>query len=162
MPVIVKPTARSCSATSWICPGSGCINIHSSLLPRWRGAAPIQHAILAGDAESGVSTMHLVEKLDAGDVLLQARTPIGSQDTAGSLHDRLMKLGAELILPTLAGLGGEGTLKGSGARDRVKITYASKLAKEMERSPARPRSERGRSGSQSAGAQSLAGHEPLD
>lgn len=111
-------------------PRYGCLNIHSSLLPRWRGAAPIQHAILAGDTESGVSTMHLVEKLDAGDVLLQARTPITSDDTAGTLHDRIMNLGAELILPTLQRLS-DGTLKGQ-PQDESKITYASKLTKEME------------------------------
>lgn len=111
-------------------PRLGCINIHSSLLPRWRGAAPIQWAILGGDAESGVSTMHLVEKLDAGDVLLQARTPISASDTAGALHDRLMALGAELILPTLAGLA-DGTLKGQ-PQDESRVTYASKLSKEME------------------------------
>lgn len=111
-------------------PRLGCINIHSSLLPRWRGAAPIQWAILSGDAESGVSTMHLVEKLDAGDVLLQARTPISATDTAGSLHDRIMHLGAELILPTLAGLEA-GTLRGE-KQDEAKVTHAAKLSKEME------------------------------
>jgi methionyl-tRNA formyltransferase len=111
-------------------PRLGCINIHSSLLPRWRGAAPIQWAILGGDRESGVSTMHLVEKLDAGDVLLQSRTPLSADDTAGSLHDRLMKMGAELIIPTLAGLA-DGTLKGV-KQDESLVTYASKLTKEME------------------------------
>jgi methionyl-tRNA formyltransferase len=111
-------------------PRLGCINIHSSLLPRWRGAAPIQWAILGGDSESGISTMHLVEKLDAGDVLLQARTPISATDTAGALHDRLMKMGAELILPTLDGLA-DGSLKGK-PQDESRVTYASKLSKEME------------------------------
>jgi methionyl-tRNA formyltransferase len=111
-------------------PRLGCINIHSSLLPRWRGAAPIQWAILGGDSESGISTMHLVEKLDAGDVLLQARTPISAVDTAGTLHDRLMIMGAELILPTLAGLA-DGTIKGQ-PQDVTQVTYASKLTKEME------------------------------
>lgn len=111
-------------------PRYGCINIHSSLLPRWRGAAPIQWAILGGDAESGVSTMHLVEKLDAGDVLLQARTPIGASDTAGALHDRIRDLGAQLILPTLEGLA-SGKLKGQ-PQDETQVTYASKLTKEME------------------------------
>jgi methionyl-tRNA formyltransferase len=112
-------------------PKFGCINIHSSLLPRWRGAAPIQWAILGGDAESGVSTMHLVEKLDAGDVLMQARTPISAVDTAGTLHDRIRDLGARLILPTLSGLAA-GALKGQ-MQDESKVTYASKLTKEMER-----------------------------
>jgi methionyl-tRNA formyltransferase len=111
-------------------PRHGCINIHSSLLPRWRGAAPIQWAILGGDSESGVSTMHLLEKLDAGDVLLQARTPISADDTAGTLHDRIRDLGAQLILPTLAGLA-DGSLKGK-PQDESRVTYASKLTKEME------------------------------
>lgn len=111
-------------------PRLGCINIHSSLLPRWRGAAPIQWAILGGDAESGVSIMHLVEELDAGDVLMQAKTPIRLEDTAGTLHDRLAKMGAELILPTLEGLE-KGTLKGQ-PQDKTKVTYAEKLTKEME------------------------------
>ena len=108
----------------------GCVNIHSSLLPRWRGAAPIQWAILGGDRESGVTTMKLVEKLDAGDILLQARTPISAQDTAGALHDRLARLGADLIVPTLNGLD-QGTLKGQ-VQDEAAVTYASKLTKEME------------------------------
>jgi methionyl-tRNA formyltransferase len=108
----------------------GFVNIHSSLLPRWRGAAPIQWAILGGDAESGVTTMRLVEKLDAGDVLLQSKTPISSEDTAGSLHDRLAVMGAELIVPTLAGLA-SGEIRGT-PQDEAQVTYASKLTKEME------------------------------
>ncbi len=111
-------------------PKWGCVNVHSSLLPRWRGAAPIQAAILAGDAETGVTTMKLVEKLDAGDVLLQDRTWVHSDDTAGILHDRLMEMGAKLIVPTLLGLA-DGTLK-SVAQDESAVTYASKLNKEME------------------------------
>jgi methionyl-tRNA formyltransferase len=111
-------------------PRLGCVNIHSSLLPRWRGAAPIQWAILSGDKESGISTMHLVEKLDAGDVLLQEKTPISADDTAGSLHDRLAQIGARLIVPTLKGLD-SGELKGV-SQDESQITYASKLTKEME------------------------------
>jgi methionyl-tRNA formyltransferase len=118
-------------------PRLGCVNIHSSLLPRWRGAAPIQWTILAGDPESGISTMHLVEKLDAGDVLLQSRTPISADDTAGTLHDRLAKMGAELIVPTLNGLA-SGELKGQ-PQDEAQVTYASKLNKEMEAlNPAEP------------------------
>jgi methionyl-tRNA formyltransferase len=111
-------------------PRLGCVNIHSSLLPRWRGAAPIQWAILSGDKESGISTMHLVEKLDAGDILLQEKTPIAAQDTAGSLHDRLALIGARLIVPTLKGLD-SGELRGI-RQDESLITYASKLTKEME------------------------------
>lgn len=111
-------------------PPLGCINIHSSLLPRWRGAAPIQSAILAGDAETGVSTMQLVEELDAGDVLLQKETPISSEDTAETLHDRLSQLGAELILATLEGLQ-NGSLKGK-PQSAHEVTFSEKLTKEME------------------------------
>src|SRR4051812_47670544 len=111
-------------------PRLGCVNVHSSLLPRWRGAAPIQWAILGGDRETGVSTMHLVEKLDAGDVLLQKSTPISKEETAKSLHDRLATMGAGLLGETLRGLE-SGTLKGQ-PQDETEVTYASKLSKEME------------------------------
>lgn len=111
-------------------PRLGCVNIHSSLLPRWRGAAPIQWAILGGDAESGVTTMRLVEELDAGDILLQKKTSVSPDETAGSLHDRLSVMGAELIVPTLDGLC-TGELKGS-PQDPSKATFATKLSKEME------------------------------
>lgn len=111
-------------------PRLGCINIHSSLLPRWRGAAPIHWAMLGGDAETGITTMHLVEKLDAGDILLQERTPIGLGETASTLHDRLALMGASLIIPTLKGLEA-GTLAGV-KQDESLVTYATKLTKEME------------------------------
>lgn len=111
-------------------PRLGCVNIHSSLLPRWRGAAPIQWAILGGDAESGVTTMKLVEKLDAGDILMQETTTLSADETAGSLHDRLAQIGARLIVPTLQGLA-DGSLKGQ-AQNESQVTYASKLTKEME------------------------------
>lgn len=111
-------------------PRLGCVNIHSSLLPRWRGAAPMQWAILSGDGQSGVTTMRIAEKLDAGDILLQERTPLASDETAGSLHDRLSQLGAGLIVRTLAGLR-DGVLR-SIPQDESKVTYAAKLTKEME------------------------------
>lgn len=111
-------------------PRLGCVNIHSSLLPRWRGAAPIQWAILDGDAETGVTTMKLVEALDAGDILLQSKTLISAEDTAGSVHDRLAQMGSQLIVPTLEGLA-DGSVKGI-AQDASGVTYASKLTKEME------------------------------
>src|SRR5258707_1386621 len=85
-------------------PVLGCINIHGSLLPRWRGAAPIHRAILAGDAETGVTTMRLDEGLDTGPMLLAERTPIHADDTAATVHDRLAALGATLIVSTLDGL----------------------------------------------------------
>lgn len=111
-------------------PQLGCINIHSSLLPRWRGAAPIQWAILGGDSESGVTTMKMVEALDAGDILDQETTPISSSETAESLHDRLAEIGARLIVKTLNRIEAGDTR--STAQDPSKVTYASKLTKEME------------------------------
>ncbi|TCO43330.1 methionyl-tRNA formyltransferase [Dokdonella fugitiva] len=83
-------------------PRLGCWNVHASLLPRWRGAAPIQRAILAGDAETGVDLMQMEAGLDTGPVLLEARTPITPEDTGGSLHDRLAELGARTLADGLA------------------------------------------------------------
>lgn len=111
-------------------PKYGCINIHSSLLPRWRGAAPIHRALLAGDAETGVTTMRIVPKLDAGDILMQSKTPISDSDTASSLHDRLSEMGADLIMPTLNGIV-DGSIKPI-VQDEAQVTYAHKLVKEME------------------------------
>ena len=82
-------------------PRLGCVNIHASLLPRWRGAAPIQRAILAGDAESGVSIMRMDVGLDTGPVFLERKVAISPQDTGGSLHDRLAALGASAVLETV-------------------------------------------------------------
>lgn len=79
----------------------GCINIHGSLLPRWRGAAPIQRAIEAGDNESGITIMKVVEKLDAGDMLLKGSVPITAETTGETLHDAMAGLGAELIVKAL-------------------------------------------------------------
>ncbi|GAB0114044.1 methionyl-tRNA formyltransferase [Acidisoma sp. C75] len=83
-------------------PRRGCINIHASLLPRWRGAAPIHAAIRAGDAETGITIMQMDEGLDTGPMLLAARSPIGPADRLGDVHDRLAALGADLILRVLA------------------------------------------------------------
>lgn len=85
-------------------PRYGCLNIHASLLPRWRGAAPIQRAIMAGDAETGVCIMQMEAGLDTGPVLMRAATPITQCDTAQHLHDRLSRMGAELIAEALATL----------------------------------------------------------
>jgi methionyl-tRNA formyltransferase len=82
-------------------PRLGCLNIHASLLPRWRGAAPVQRAILAGDRETGVSIMRMEAGLDTGPVLLERRTPILADDTSGSLHERLAQLGATALLEAL-------------------------------------------------------------
>ena len=83
-------------------PARGCLNIHASLLPRWRGAAPIQRAIMAGDAETGVCVMQMEAGLDTGPVILREAVPIGPQDTAGSLHDTLSDLGARMVVEALA------------------------------------------------------------
>lgn len=110
-------------------PRLGCLNIHASLLPRWRGAAPIQRAILAGDVESGVCIMRMEKGLDTGAVLLEARTPIGATESAGELHDRLAALGAKLIVEALDCLG---ELK-PVPQDGAEATYAEKLSKEEAR-----------------------------
>ncbi len=83
-------------------PHQGCLNIHASLLPRWRGAAPIHRAIMSGDAETGISIMSMDLGLDTGPVLLTESTPIGPTETTGDLHDRLAEMGADLIVRTLA------------------------------------------------------------
>jgi len=109
-------------------PRLGCWNVHASLLPRWRGAAPIQRAILAGDSESGVDLMQMEAGLDTGPVLLQRRTPIAREDTGGSLHDRLAMLGAEVLAEGLRRtLTGEVLTAMPQPEDGV--TYAHKLDK---------------------------------
>lgn len=108
-------------------PRLGCINLHGSLLPRWRGAAPIQRAIMAGDAETGVMSMRMEEGLDTGPVLLAERTAIGRK-TYGELHDELARLGADLMVRTLAALE-RGSLSEQPQPD-AGATYAKKIAKE--------------------------------
>jgi len=109
-------------------PRLGCWNVHASLLPRWRGAAPIQRAILAGDDESGVDLMQMEAGLDTGPVLLERRTPINGEDTGGSLHDRLSMLGAEVLTEGLSrAIRGE-TLVPRAQPDEG-VTYAHKLDK---------------------------------
>ena len=109
-------------------PRQGCWNVHASLLPRWRGAAPIQRAIEAGDAQTGVCLMQMAEGLDTGPVLLSQTTPIDSDDTAGSLHNRLAELGADVLSDGL-------TLLRAGMRPVARpqatdgVTYAHKLDK---------------------------------
>ena len=112
-------------------PRHGCINIHASLLPRWRGAAPIQRAILAGDRETGVCIMRMEEGLDTGPVLLRAAMPIGDEATAGALHDALAALGARLVVEALRGVAA-GTLRAE-PQPEAGVTYASKIAKEEAR-----------------------------
>ena len=108
-------------------PRLGCLNVHASLLPRWRGAAPIQRAILAGDAETGVTIMHMDEGLDTGPLLLAERVPIGPETTAAGLHDILAALGARLIVEALDGLAG-GRLA-ARPQPAEGVTYAAKLSR---------------------------------
>lgn len=109
-------------------PRLGCWNVHASILPRWRGAAPIQRAILAGDMETGVGLMQMEAGLDTGPVLLERRTPITRDDTGGTLHDRLSALGAELLAEGLRRtLAGE-TLKATPQAE-AGVMYAHKLEK---------------------------------
>lgn len=109
-------------------PRLGCWNVHASLLPRWRGAAPIQRAILAGDAESGVDLMQMEAGLDTGPVLLERRTPIARGDTGGSLHDRLSALGADVLAEGLRRVIAGETLA-TTPQPEAGVTYAHKLDK---------------------------------
>jgi methionyl-tRNA formyltransferase len=109
-------------------PKRGCINIHASLLPRWRGAAPIHRAIEAGDAETGVTIMQMEEGLDTGPMLLIGRTPIDAADTTGSLHDRLAELGGSMIVEVLRKLE-QGELPATPQPEEG-VCYAAKIAKE--------------------------------
>ncbi len=109
-------------------PRLGCINIHASLLPRWRGAAPIQRAILAGDDVSGVTIMQMDEGLDTGDMLLSNSVPITAETTGESLHDALSEMGAEMVIGALVGLEA-GTLTALPQPEEG-ITYATKLERQ--------------------------------
>ena len=112
-------------------PRLGCLNMHASILPRWRGAAPIQRAIMAGDTETGVDAMMMEAGLDTGPVLASVRTQITEDDTAGSLHDRLAELAAELAPRALAGLA-DGSLT-PAAQTEEGMTYAAKLGPDDQR-----------------------------
>ena len=110
-------------------PKYGCINIHASLLPKYRGAAPIQHCILNGEKETGVTIMQMAEGLDTGDMLMKQSIEIYENEIADELHDRLAALGAEMILPALEGLK-SGTLMPE-KQDDSQSSYASMIRKEM-------------------------------
>lgn len=105
-------------------PRLGCLNIHASILPRWRGAAPIHRAVMAGDAETGVAIMQMEAGLDTGPVLAEARTPIGPEETTGDLHDRLADMGAALIAEVLDRLPLDAVPQSEDG-----VTYAAKIDK---------------------------------
>ncbi len=110
-------------------PAFGCINVHSSLLPKYRGSAPIHWAILNGDSESGVTIMHMAKAMDAGDIIDQAVTPIDPNETVETLHDRLAQMGAELLVNVVAKI-----QNGTATRtpqDESKVTFAPMLSREL-------------------------------
>ena len=112
-------------------PKYGCINLHASLLPRWRGAAPIQRAILAGDAETGVTAMQMAEGLDTGDMLCTLKTPVAPDETADTLHDRLAELSARTLAKTMEML--ENHALKPVPQGEEGVLYAEKITKEMSR-----------------------------
>ena len=132
-PEVLVVAAYGLLLPSWLLelPRRGCLNIHASLLPRWRGAAPIQRAIEAGDPNTGVTIMQMDAGLDTGGLLAMAQTPIGVDDTAATLHDRLAELGGRLLVDTLAQLMHGAIIP--RAQDDAHATYAAKLNKEEAR-----------------------------
>ena len=119
---------RMLPETVWNLPPQGTVNVHGSLLPKYRGAAPINWAILNGEKETGVSTFKLKHEIDTGDILLQEKMPIGPNETAGELHDRMKVEGAQLLVKTLQELA-NGTLKASQQQLNSDIKHAPKLFK---------------------------------
>jgi methionyl-tRNA formyltransferase len=112
-------------------PRLGCVNLHASLLPRWRGAAPIERAILAGDEETGISVFRMEEGLDTGPVLATRSLPVGPDTTAAKLHERLARLAAEMLPGVVAGLA-VGTLEAT-PQPETGVTYARKIARDEGR-----------------------------
>ncbi|HQA48325.1 MAG TPA: methionyl-tRNA formyltransferase, partial [Bacillota bacterium] len=112
-------------------PAMGCINVHASLLPKYRGAAPINWCIINGESRTGVTTMYMDKGMDTGDILLQRETEIGENETAGELHERLAALGADLLLETLEGLQRNEVER--KAQDHSAATYAPQLVRENGR-----------------------------
>lgn len=110
-------------------PAYGCINVHSSLLPKYRGSAPIHWAILNGDEESGVTIMHMAKAMDAGDIIAQSATPIDPNETVETLHDRLAQMGAALLVEVVDQIKA-GTAKRT-PQDESKVTYAPMLSREL-------------------------------
>ena len=128
-PEVVVVAAYGLILPTWTlqCAPRGCLNIHASLLPRWRGAAPIQRAIAAGDAETGITIMQMDEGLDTGAMLLRTAIPILTDDTGASLHDRLAAAGARTIVQALDQLAGAALV--ATPQPQMGVTYAAKLEK---------------------------------
>jgi methionyl-tRNA formyltransferase len=113
----------------WQMPELGTFNLHASLLPNYRGAAPINWAIINGETETGVTTFFIDDKIDTGEIILQEKMPIAEDDTAGTLHDKLMKIGAELVLSTVEQIG-EGSIKTQKQPDSKELKSAYKIFKD--------------------------------
>lgn len=127
--IVVAAYGRILPDEILVCPPKGCINVHSSLLPKFRGAAPINWAILAGEKETGVTIMHMAHDLDAGDIILQSATAIDPNETAGELYARLAEMGGELVTKAV-----EAIADGSAKRvpqEHEKMTLAPMLSREM-------------------------------
>ncbi len=125
--VVVVAYGQILSRKFLAAPRLGVVNLHASMLPRWRGAAPIQRAVLAGDEVCGVCVMRVVQKLDAGPVMASLAVPIGPRDTSEELHDKLAAAGAPLIIDTLQGL--ERGEVSETPQDESRVSYAEKLSK---------------------------------
>ncbi len=129
--IVVVAYGQILSSSVLAIPPRGCVNVHASLLPQYRGAAPIAWALLKGEIRTGVTTMLMDAGMDTGPILLTATTPIDPEDSAGTLHDRLSKMGADLLLPTLAGLENGQIIP--RPQDPSQATYAPKIDKEAGR-----------------------------
>ena len=127
MVVVAYGLLLPCSILS--SPRLDCINVHASLLPRWRGASPIQAAILAGDTETGITIMQITKKLDAGPILNQARCSIQPNDNTQNIHDKLAKIGADMLLKTLETINNNQSLSNAAPQDEAHVTYAHKIKK---------------------------------
>lgn len=112
-------------------PAKGCINVHSSLLPKFRGAAPIHWAVISGETETGVTIMHMAQELDAGDIIDQVTTPIDPDESVEAVHDRLAELGGKLLVDVVAKIA-DGTATRT-PQDSSQATYASMLSREMSK-----------------------------
>ncbi|HEX7373132.1 MAG TPA: methionyl-tRNA formyltransferase [Thermodesulfobacteriota bacterium] len=129
--MVVAAYGQILSAPVLAVPPRGCVNVHGSLLPKYRGAAPIVRAILAGETRTGITTMFMDPGMDTGPILLAEETDIGEEDTAGTLHDRLARIGARLLLRTLEGLGTNTIIP--KPQDPTLATLAPKIEKEEAR-----------------------------
>jgi methionyl-tRNA formyltransferase len=129
--IVVAAYGKILPAAMLVLPPLGCLNVHASLLPKYRGAAPIQWAIANGEAETGVTIMRISEEMDAGDILLQQSIPIAADETGGSLHDKLARLGAEALGTALTLLKQDQLC--ACAQNQTEVTYAPLLKKENGR-----------------------------